>query len=188
MTYVNPVTPAPRKLSLACLFSFIFGLLGCIPFAGGVLAIVFAIVGFVRTAGAERTGRWMAIVGLILGILSIGGWGVFGGGIWALWKVTEAPRIAAHDYIRDLSTGDVADCMAHSVSPPVTQDGVQDLVDIAKKYGTFKDTTFTDTKVVNDDASLSGEATFSGGTLDVDVDLRKVGGEWKIKKMSFTQP
>ena len=91
-----PAPPAPaRKLSLASLFSLIFGILGCIPFIGGALAVLLGIIGFVRTANPMRWGRWMAIVGLILGIMSLAGWTLFGGAAYAMWKGTEGPRIAA---------------------------------------------------------------------------------------------
>jgi hypothetical protein len=49
----------------------------------------------------------LAIAGLILGVLSLGLWTLFGGGIFALFKGTEAQREVARQFITDLAAGNV---------------------------------------------------------------------------------
>src|SRR5687768_8133343 len=75
-----PATPteAPRQ-SLSALISFICGVLVCIPWGTGILAIAAGIVGLVRTANPLKKGRWMAVTGLLLGIASTTLWTIFFG-------------------------------------------------------------------------------------------------------------
>ena len=62
---VSPVPYAPPMDGFS-LASFILGLTGF-----NVLAVVFGSVGISRTTDNMRSGRWMAVVGLILGVVEI---------------------------------------------------------------------------------------------------------------------
>ena len=184
--------PAPisveRRLSKSSLVSFICGILGCLPFVTGLLALVFGIIGFIRTGNPAKKGRWMAVVGLILGVVSLIAWsgaGLMGGGIWAIFKATEGPRIAAHDFIRDVSAGDDAagKLDADGMSAEEYDATAKDI----RGLGKFGDTTFFSTNITNDSATLAGAATFNDGTketsAEVTADVVKVGGGWKVKHL-----
>ena len=54
-----------------CLASFLLGILGLILPLFSVLAIVFGIAGFMQAHRNHLRGKWMAVVGLILGFLAI---------------------------------------------------------------------------------------------------------------------
>src|SRR3954464_9440241 len=113
MTY-QPVA-SPSRLSKSSLTSFVLGILGCIPFIAGALAVAFGIAGLMRTGKPGVTGRWMAVVGLILGLISLGGWTLGFGGVYAIWKGTEGPRVATHDFIQNISNGNDAAARAKSI-------------------------------------------------------------------------
>lgn len=186
MTNVATAAPeAPRKMSLACLFSFIFGLLGCIPFLGGALAILLGIIGFIVTGNPAKKGRWMAIVGLLLGLMSVAGWGIFGTGIFAILSLTRAPRVATHDYIQYLSNGDAAGATGHSSG--ISDEETAGLIAAVKTMGTFKDTTFTSTNINNNDATVAGTADFSGGIMDVEASLHEESNAWKVTGIHVKQ-
>src|SRR5688572_29756328 len=94
--------PAPRKTNGAAVASLVCGLVACVPFLTGLAAIVLGILGIKKAKDPQVGGKGLAIAGLILGILSLGGWTLFGGGIWALIKGTEAQREVARQFITDL--------------------------------------------------------------------------------------
>ena len=71
---VGPVAAPPRPAPTSgwSIAAFVCGLLGC-TIIGGLLAIIFAILGF-RAAKRGRKGRGFAIAGLVLGLLWIVIW------------------------------------------------------------------------------------------------------------------
>ncbi len=58
-------------LSEFCVVSFLMGILGLLlpPFSS--LAIIFGIAGIMHTRRVETKGRWMALLGIVLGIIGI---------------------------------------------------------------------------------------------------------------------
>ena len=88
--------PAPQAarwdaFSVAALVTGIVGL--------GPVPVVLGAVGAGRTSGGRRRGRWMAWVGMTLGVLAILGWLAIGGIVWLLLRPlpadVDAPRFAA---------------------------------------------------------------------------------------------
>lgn len=88
--------PAPQAapwdgVSIAALVTGIVGL--------GPVPAVLGAVGAARTSGGRRRGRWMAWVGIALGLLSLLGWLAIAGLAWLLLRPlpadVDAPRFAA---------------------------------------------------------------------------------------------
>jgi hypothetical protein len=77
-------------VSIAALVTGVVGL--------GPVPVVLGAIGAGRTAGRRRRGRWMAWVGLTLGVLSILSWLALGGVAWLLLRPlpadVTAPRFA----------------------------------------------------------------------------------------------
>jgi len=92
------------------------GLLGCVPFLTGALAILTGIIGITVTGNPSVKGRGVAIAGLILGILSILVWTGIGGVGWRWWVISGPQRIVASHFILDLSRGDTTAAAAQSTS------------------------------------------------------------------------
>ncbi|UCF33327.1 MAG: DUF4190 domain-containing protein [Phycisphaerales bacterium] len=60
----------PAPYSAAAIAGFVFSLLICIPVLGGILGLVFGLVGLGSTAGGRRRGRGLAIAAIPLSLLT----------------------------------------------------------------------------------------------------------------------
>ncbi len=67
----EPDSKTKKFLSELCVISFLMGILGILLPPFSTLAIIFGIAGLMHTRRVETTGRWMAIVGIVLGIIGI---------------------------------------------------------------------------------------------------------------------
>lgn len=186
MTYQQPAPPAytpppARKLSISSMLSLICGILGCVPFATGALAVLLGIIGMIRTSNPLKSGRWMAILGMVLGLMSLGVWTIFGGFIFAVVAGTQPVRTAAHDFIRDVAAGN--DVAAKAETLGMADEDYATIAAQIKEMGAFKDTLFPATIVTNDTANLGGAATFDKGVLEVTADLKKDATGWKVQGM-----
>ena len=77
----QPVRQTQNGLGVAALVLSILGIVGCIPFVGGVLGIVFGILGMKNADRGIATNKGMAKAGLIIGIVGLGLW-VLVGIVW----------------------------------------------------------------------------------------------------------
>jgi len=102
--------PPQTRTSGAAVASLITGILGCIPFITGICAIIFGLIGIGATRNPAIRGRAMAVIGLILGLLSVLGWGLFTGSAYYLKKNTPIvqEQFAANTFLMDLSSNNVA--------------------------------------------------------------------------------
>lgn len=180
---------APSRLSKSALFSLIFGILGCIPFITGIIAFFLGIIGFVATGKPGVRGRWMAIVGIILAVLSIGLWstvGIAGFASWAGIKsavtALTAPGHGARDFIRAVDVGDDAAAKDLSVMSDADFEAAKILV---KAQGGFTDSTFNNVNITNNNAHVSGTGDFKTGTRQMSADMVEVGGKWKVKSLTI---
>src|SRR5580658_10429866 len=72
--------PPATTTSAAAITSLVCGLLMCIPVVTGLVAVLTGIIGLAATSKPTVKGRGMAMAGLILGIISLLGWGAAGVG------------------------------------------------------------------------------------------------------------
>ena len=77
----QPVRQPQNGLGVAALVLSILGIAGCIPFIGGILGIVFGILGMKNADRSIATNKGMAKAGLIIGIVGLGLW-VLVGIVW----------------------------------------------------------------------------------------------------------
>ena len=195
-----PAAPAPRKMSVASLLSFIFGILGCIAFLAGVIAIVFGIFGFIATANPLKSGRWMAVVGMILGVISIVCWIAFGGLAYAaflggssVYHEIVAPAHTAHDFMQRVSNGDAGGARALSDMSQADFDRISNDIHAT---GTFVDSTFSGVNMAstngNATAEITGTATFEQAgvstTHKVTASLHKIGANWRLQDLTIAGP
>jgi TM2 domain-containing membrane protein YozV len=158
--------------------ALVTGLLGCVPFLTGLLAIIFGILGIKRSK-VSQSGKGMATAGLILGVLSLLGWAaLLGTGGYALWQLRDNVTIAKQ-YMTALGAGTVG-ATAPDGSYVVTQADLDEYQKATKGLGTVKDTTTIPLKT-NDEVQVLVVQQFSGGeTKTFRVDQRKVNGQWKV--------
>ena len=184
-------TPPPMQRSNgAAIGSLICGILGCVPYITGLVAIILGIIGIRSTRDPQVGGKGMAIAGLVLGIVSILGWsGCLGlGGV--AYISTRPARTAAKQFLTDVSTGNTQAALAESSG--MTSEEIADLAKQVQPWGTLRDTTFisVNENSVNGTTTvhLMGSAVFANGPQPCFIDLVKANGSFKVTKVSFTQP
>lgn len=66
-------TNSEKQLNICALLSFIFSLVGLWVFGVplGIAAVILGIVGIVKSNKEKQKFKWMAIVGLVLGVIDI---------------------------------------------------------------------------------------------------------------------
>lgn len=147
--YGAPPPPGPggaytmqpqRESNVAAIISLICGILGCVPILTGLLAIILGVVGLRKASKPNVGGKGMAIAGLILGVISVGAWSLFGGGMYKLWAYGEPARQAARQFAVDLGAGNV-DAAAAKVTPSIKREQLVAVSDALKAAGGVQDTT-----------------------------------------------
>jgi hypothetical protein len=180
----------PTRLSKSALSSLICGLLVCVPFVTGALAVLLGMVGFVVAGRPERRGRWMAVVGVILGVISIGGWSIVGVGSLAAWRVGKnvvatltAPGDATHDFIQALAGGDEAAAKAHAALSAADYDAAKTLI---LAQGGFVDSTFNSVQINEGGGGhVSGTVRFKARTMRVNADLTDSAEGWRVTSIEM---
>ena len=184
-------TPRPRT-SVAAILSLIFGLLGCIPFLTGLVALVLGIVGIKRTGDPMVTGRGMAIAGVVLGALSLVGWTVatatVGGGIIFAFRMAEGPRLVAEQFTRDLSQGKVDAALAVSAEG-IDRAALEALAKRMEPWGPFQGLALNSVNMRDSNGraefTIGGPATFANEARSYSMTLHKVVDGYKVSKVDF---
>lgn len=157
----SPGMPAART-SGAAITSLVTGVIGCLvitPF----IAIITGIVGIISTKKPNVKGRGMAIAGLILGVLWLGGIGVFGGAIFAVFANSKAPAAQAKAFTMDLSNDQIPAALAKSEG--MSEEELTGLAATIKTWGGVKDITIVAPTVNNNNGKITwkivGVASFN---------------------------
>ena len=181
---------APTRLSKSALSSLICGILGCIPFVTSALAVLLGIIGFFMAGKPGMRGRWMAVVGAILGLIGIVGWATAGAGALALIGIGKtavaaltAPGHATRDFIRAVDNGDDAAAKTHSALNDADYAAATAKI---KAQAGFIDSTFNGVEITNDTAHISGTAQFKVGIMNVKADLTKTADVWRVTSIDMT--
>jgi hypothetical protein len=180
--------PEPRRANALAVVSLITGILACVPFVTGIAAIVTGILGLKKASDPRVGGRGLAITGLVLGVLSVLFWALFGTGIWGLFKATEEPRKLAATFVRDVAAGDFEAAQA-AAGPLVTPGEIRELSDTMAGWGTFKQLTSfrssIQTRPGQTECQLGGTAEFSQETKAFEMTVTKINDEWKVTYWRF---
>ncbi|HMB94849.1 MAG TPA: DUF4190 domain-containing protein [Tepidisphaeraceae bacterium] len=188
--YAPPPPPPVSKNNGWAIASLIFGIIGCIPFLSGILAVIFGIVGIKKSP--QSGGKGLAITGLILGILSFLGWAGFvtvgGLGTLAMYRASAQPRAVAKQFAQDLSAGNV-DAALGRCDPAMKRENVQNASDMLQQLGAIKNTVVFGVNGPSSDGStqwqIVGSVVFDKGTKKYTAALNKIGADYKIVKFEF---
>jgi hypothetical protein len=179
-----PFPMRPPRTSAAAVASLVMGLLGCLPFATGILAIITGIVGIAVTARPDVKGRGMAVAGLILGIFSLLSWTGIGVGARRWWVISAPERILARQFVLDLSQGNNSAAAAESTSH-VTPAQLDAAVKQLKGWGGIQQTRIV---FANPNGQVSGMMMFPNNQFHTfSVAETQQNGAWKIDSFVLQQ-
>jgi len=184
----------PARTNVAAVISLICGILGCLVITP-IIAVITGIVGIVQ-AKTLKTGRGMALTGLILGILWIvGGAGILGttfyfarnsGGI-VNWAVGAGTKQQMTVVLNNLVDGNTA--AAKPFMPGFSDEQLDSLSAELKPLGHVKEISFSSFKTnVNNgvvDSTYAGTITFENGTKDFDASGGTAGNALTINKFEL---
>ena len=163
--YPPPGYP-PARTSGSAVTSLIFGIVFCIPFVSGLLALIFGIVGVRATRSPAVRGRGMAVAGLVLGVIGLIGWTVYvaaaGVTVYALFNGAMNPMIA-QQFFQRVSTGDT-NAALKLCRPGTPAADVQATIDQMKSYGRMTSFNTSTTSTTNGDTTMSGTIDFANGS------------------------
>ncbi|QOV90923.1 DUF4190 domain-containing protein [Humisphaera borealis] len=156
----------------------------CVPLLGGLLALLFGFLGIKRSK-VTNSGKGMSIAGLILGVLSVGLWALFGSAIWAMVQGTAVNRDIAKQFINDLASQNLTNAATVVDGKVIDSKDLQKLADVVKPMGTIQDiTTFgiqANTGSAGSEVVVAGAITFvGGGTKSFEMRQTKQGDKWVI--------
>jgi len=180
--------PQPPRGNGAAIGSLICGILGCIPFLTGLLAVILGIVGLRKTRDPAVGGKGMAIAGLILGLISILGWGAFSALGGAVWVAGRPVRNAASQFVTDVANGNTQ--AALNESSGMTTEEIEGYTKTWKSYGTVQNIILPGYSVVTVNgtttAKVGGAITFSNGQAkSCTLDLVQQNGTYKVTAIVY---
>ena len=176
---------APQASNGWSVAALVTGLIGfCVPLLGGLLAMLFGFLG-IKRSNVTNSGRGMSIAGLILGLLSVAGWALFGGTVWAMIQGTAANRDLAKQFINDLASQNLTNAATLVDSKVIEAKDLQKLSDVVKPMGPIQDITTVGINAKTDasgsEVVVAGAITFTGGaTKSFEMRQVKQGDKWII--------
>jgi hypothetical protein len=189
-TPVGPGAPLPQRPRTNgwAITSLVCGLLGCVPFATGVIAVITGIVGVKKSNDPRYGGRGFAIGGLVLGLLSVLFWAFFGSVFVGVFTATGQPRKLAQDFVKMISEGAIDPAMQY-VAPNMTREQLDVLAQDMQPWGQLQDLTSYSSSI-NAQAGqticeLKGTATFANSEHPFSMTLVKQGGMWRVSALQF---
>jgi uncharacterized protein DUF4190 len=135
--------------------SLVCGIVGCLVITP-IAAIIFGALGIGKAnKDPQAGGKGMSIAGIVLGVVWLLIFTLFGSAIWALLSGTSPQREEARSFVKAISAGDVVSAQKY-VTSDVTAAELATLTAQAKGWGTLKDTT-----AVGVSANMRGGETFT---------------------------
>jgi hypothetical protein len=189
--YAYGATIPPRRSNALAIISLILGILGCVPVITGVGAIIFGALGISSSNKHNTGGKGMAIAGIILGLISLVLWGLFGSAIFAFVSSSAQPRAIAKQFATHIGNGNAVAAQA-MCSSNVTSLEIADAIATAKSYGPLKDTALFGVNVNSISGvshwKVAGSATFGNKPMPYEVDIDKTGSTYQITAFSLGAP
>jgi hypothetical protein len=174
-------TEEPKRTNGAAVASIILGFIGCIPFIAGLAAIALGIFGVRKSRDRSVGGKGLAIVGLVLGAISVVGWTSATAILSYSYLESKPAAKTARQFLQDVSTGDIASAMSNSL---LGQAQIQAQHDQMNPFGALQSV-----KILwfnfrafkgQSEMHLGGDANFANGTKTCNFSLIKVNGNYKV--------
>jgi hypothetical protein len=153
-----------------------------------LLAVILGMVGLRKTRDGAAHGRGLAVAGIVLGLVSLCGWGVIGGGVLYSYVRSQPARAVADQFLADVSSGDIASAHA-KCTELIGGDSVESGAALFAHRGTLQGTTVTKyhytSRLGGDVVEPTGTATFTGARVNFWFHLIKRSGAFKVDGMAF---
>ena len=189
-TPVGPGAPLPQppRTNGWAIASLVSGLLGCVPYVTGALAVITGVVGLKKAKDPRYAGRSMAIGGIVLGSLSLVFWLFFAGAVGSFVGATRVQRQLAQDFVQMVSTGAV-DAATERAAANLGREELEVLSRQMQDWGTYQDLTSHGSALSYDNGittcRLQGTATFANGEHPFTMTLIKEGDVWKVSALAI---
>lgn len=176
---------APKRTSGIAIAALVCGLLGCIPFVTSLAATILGLIGIGVTGKPNVGGRAMAVIGLLLGLLGLAGWGY---GTYATVKFM-GPIIEIASELQALPQHQDFTKFSKWIDDPETKAKLQSLTDTAKAKGGIKsidvDNQQRNAGTSGNNGEITGTISFGDGTkAPFLVKLDFSGGKFVISKLT----
>jgi hypothetical protein len=175
-----------RRSNGPAIASLVLGLLFCIPWLTGLLAILLGIIGMRKARDPSVGGKGLAVAGLVLGIVSVVLWTGCGGLFGDAYVQSNPARAVARQFLQDLSAGDINAAMGNSTG--LTAAELQTQAARIAAFGQLQSVSFSsfNMSIMNGQTTmqLGGTATFSNATKTCTFVLVKTGGIYRVTSFS----
>ena len=177
--------PVPSKTNAAAVASLVCGLLACVPFLTGLAAIVLGVLGIKKARDPRAGGKGLAVAGLILGVLSLGGWTLFGGGVYRIVKGTSAERELAKQFINDVAAGNAEAALAQT-DGSIARDDIQGLTQTVQSWGALNELRIVGLNYTGGRCEMKGLVRFGQTDKQFEMVLIEQGEDvWKVNGLHF---
>jgi Domain of unknown function (DUF4190) len=175
-------TDGKQRTNPAAVASLILGILGCVPFITGLLAIAIGIIGIRRSREPFMGGKSLSIAGIVLGIISVLAWSSVGGVLAYGYSESKPAAAVAQSFLKDVSAGKINAAMANATgfTAPQLQAYSTQIIPFGPlqsvSISSFNFSTVNGRTVMH----LGGIATFAKGPRNCTFELVKVGATYKV--------
>jgi hypothetical protein len=182
-----------QRVSITAMTSAMLGALSCIP-GVGFLATLLGLVGLTRTKGPAKKGRWMAVVGVTLGMLGCLWTIVFALIVMKQHRVYSEVGPRADQFVRALTFGDLSEAIKvvdETRLPGSTVESVMTQLQEAGDFEKWEPDGFTSSLLQGhaDDVTLRGKITFKNGKVRrLFVDMKKINQQYYVTSARVELP
>ncbi|HEV8377974.1 MAG TPA: DUF4190 domain-containing protein [Tepidisphaeraceae bacterium] len=178
----GPIPQGQQSNGLA-ITSLIMGILSCIP-GVGLLAILFGALGLGKAKDPRVGGKGLAIIGIVLGLISIVAYAGIGYSVyWGFGKLKALAEPGA-EFFKAVDAGDFAKARQYATGN-ITDADLAKARETMKSMGAYKDMKVTQADWKNEVLDCSGTVIFEKGSKSFQFKMVKVGDVYKVDKFTL---
>ena len=170
----------------AALFSFILGILICVPLVTSLAAVVLGLIGLRKSHHPLAGGRSLAVGGLAMGVVGLGLWLAATGFFANRWISSAPQRELTARFIQELSVSNL-DAAAADSEPTFGPKRIQKWNDRLSHLGALQGVQvrgiFYNGSGADAEWTLTGRAIYSRGVAPFSVTVVKHENGWKVRRM-----
>lgn len=175
-----------KPVSALAVSSLICSLLFCIPFVTSAVGLLLGIVGVAITGPmGRRSGRGIALAGLILGVLGLFGWGYL---TVQIYRGIIVPIQQAGEFVIAIRQGDYTRAGRFTVTP-FDNARLPELAEKVRELGDFRSFDQPQFRELRESGvsglAISGVAVFQRGRLQFSAEVVQTPEGWRLRKLDL---